>query len=50
MMELMFKVIYEEEFKNVNWQYHTYDVSTNNGQCQIRLAYNDFLRDANKGK
>ena len=50
MMERMFKVRNEEELKNVNFQYHTHEVSANNGQSQLRLAYNDFLYDANKGK
>ena len=49
-MEHMFKVSYEEELKNVNWQYHNHEVSANNGQGQIRLAYNDFLYYAKKGK
>ena len=40
----------EEEIKNVNCQYHTHDVSANNGQSQKRFAYNDFLCDQNKGK
>ena len=50
MMEHMFKVSNEEELKNVICQYHTHEVSANNGQSQIRLDYNDFLYDANKGK
>ena len=50
MMEQMFKVSNEEELKNVNCQYHTHEVSANNGQSQLRLAYNDFLYDAKKGK
>ena len=49
-MERMFKVSHEEELKNTNCQCHTHEVSTNNGQSKIRLAYNDFLYDANKGK
>ena len=28
----------------------TNEVSTNNGQGKIRLAYNDFLYDVNKGE
>ena len=28
---------------------NTYEVSANNGQGQIRLVYNDFLYDFNKG-
>ena len=48
-MEYIFHVSNEEELKNVNFQYHTRDVSANNGQSQLRLAYNDFLYDANKG-
>ena len=47
-MERMFKVSHEEELKNTNCQCHTHEVSTNNGQSKIRLAYNDFLYDANK--
>ena len=50
MMERMFQVSHEEELTNVNCQYHTNYVSTNNGQSQIRMPYNDFLYDANKGK
>ena len=50
MMECMFKVSIEEEIKNVNCQYHTHEVSANNGQSHLRLAYNEFLYDANKGK
>ena len=50
MMERMFKMRNEEELKNVNCQCHTHEVSENNGQIQIRLAYNEFLYDANKGK
>ena len=49
-MERMFKVSNEEDLNNVNIQYHTHEVSVNNGQSQIRLAYNDFLYDAKKGK
>ena len=49
-MERMFKVSNEEDLNNVNIQYHTHEVSVNNGQSQIRLAYNDFLYDSNKGK
>ena len=49
-MEHMFKVSNEEELKNVNYQYHTHEVSANMGQRQTRLAYNDFSYDANKGK
>ena len=48
-MERMFKVSYEQEHKNVNCQYHTHEISTNNGQGKIRLAYNDFFYDVNKG-
>ena len=29
---------------------NTYEVSANNGQVQIRLAYNDFLYDSIKRK
>ena len=29
---------------------NTHKVSANNGQGQIRMAYNDFLYDDNKGK
>ena len=29
---------------------NNYEVSPNNWQGQIGLAYNDFLHDANKGK
>ena len=50
MMERMFKVSNEEETKNVNCKYHTHDLSANYGQSQLRLANNDFLYDANKGK
>ena len=50
MMERKFKVSNEEELKNVNCQYHTHRVSVNNGKCRKRLAYNDFLYGANKGK
>ena len=49
MMECMFKVINDEELKNVNCQYQNHEVSANNGHNQMRLAYNDFLYDANKG-
>ena len=50
MMERMFKVRNDEELKNVMSQYHTDEVSANNGHNQIRLTYNDFLYDSNKGK
>ena len=50
MMERMFKVSNEEELTNVNCQYHIREVSPNNGPKQLRLAYNDFLYYANKGK
>ena len=40
----------DEELKNVKCQYHTDEVSANNGHSQIRLAYNDFFYDANKGE
>ena len=48
MMELMFKVKHEEDLKNINFRYHTDEVSANNGQIQIWLAYNDFFYDAKK--
>ena len=48
MMEHMFKVRNDEELKNVKFQNHIHKVSANNGHNQIRLAYNDFLYDANK--
>ena len=38
MMERMFKVSNDEEHKNVKCQYHTHEVSANNGHNQIRLA------------
>ena len=50
MMESMFKVSNEKDLKNFKCQYHTYEVSGNNVQSQIRLAYNDFLYDASNGK
>ena len=49
-IERMFKVRNDEDLKNVKFQYHTHEVSTNNCQYQIRLVYNEFLYDANKGK
>ena len=49
-MERMFKVSYEEEHRNVNCQYHRYEVFENNGPIKIRVSYNDFLHDANKVK
>ena len=39
----------KSELWTSNFQYHTHEVSTNNGQSQIRLTYNDFLYDAKKG-
>ena len=50
MMERMFKVSNDEDLKNVKCQYHTHEVSANNGQGEIRLGYNDFLYDDYKGK
>ena len=50
MMECLFKVSNDEDLKNFMWKYHTHKVSANNGHIEIRLAYNDFLYDANKGK
>ena len=46
----MYVVSYESKslrmsIANIN----TNEISANNGQSQIRLAYNDFLYDANKG-
>ena len=38
MMEHLFKVSNDEELKNVKCQYHTHEVSANNGHNQIRLA------------
>ena len=38
MMERIFKVSNDEELKNVKCQYHTHEVSANNGHNQIRLA------------
>lgn len=38
--------ILRRSIANIN----TSDVSASNGQGQIRLAYNDLLYDANKGK
>ena len=49
-MERLFIVTYEEEHKNVNCKYHTQEVLANNGQGQIRLTYNDFFNDVNKGE
>ena len=42
MMECIFKVSNDEDLKNVKCQYHTHEVSANNGSNQVRLAYNDF--------
>ena len=50
MMESMFEVRNDEEIKNIKCQYHTHDISSNNGHNQIRLIYNDFIYGANKGK
>ena len=50
MMECMFKVSNDKELENDKLQYLTHEDSTNNGHNQIRLAYNDFLYDATKGK
>ena len=49
-MERVFKVRFETmslrmSLSNIN----TNEVSANNRQSQIRLDYNDFLYDANKG-
>ena len=49
-MEHMFKVSYEEELKNFSCQYYTHEVSANNGQSQIGMAYNGLFYDANKGE
>ena len=43
MMERMFKMSNDEELQIVKYQYHTHEVSANNGHNQIRLTYNDFL-------
>ena len=49
-MERMFKVSYESKSLRMTISNMiTNEVSTNNGQSQIKLAYNDFLYDANKG-
>ena len=40
------KMSYKMSIANIN----TYEVSANNGQGQIKLAYKDFLYDANKWK
>ena len=51
MTEPMSKVSHES---NSLWMsippINTKEVSANNGQSQIRLAYNDFLYDYNKGE
>ena len=50
MMERMFKVSYEIKILRMSIaNTNTHEVSTNNGQSQIRLTCNDFLYDVNKG-
>ena len=51
MMEHMFKVSYQSKsIRMAIANIDTNEVSTNNGQGKIRLAYNDFLYDVNKGE
>ena len=42
--------VHEKDLNNVNCQLHTHEVSANNGQRQLRLAYKNFLYDDNKAK
>ena len=50
MTKCLFKVRYESKtLRMLIDDMITNEVSTNNGQRQIKLAYNDFLYGANKG-
>ena len=50
-MEHMFKVRYESKSLRMSMvNMITNEVSAINGPSQIKLAYNDFLYDGNKGE